>query len=113
MTEKYLGKIQSVQFGLGGYNDSQFGLHLEFRFDKCCGINTSHAFWDFESIEWSEHCKWSEEDREKQCVEVIKLVSKLLNQADIRYVNQLQGKPVEIELENNTIKSWRLLTEVL
>lgn len=113
MIEKVLGKINSVKFGIVGHNDSQFGISLDFRFNNCCGIGSVHAFWDFNQVEWSEYCKWSESDREKSCVEIMKFVSKLLSDAKVFEVSQLEGKPVELEIENNTLKNWRILTEVL
>lgn len=41
--KKYLGKIDSVNFGLGGYQDSMLGLHICFSFDKSSFICTSNS----------------------------------------------------------------------
>ena len=30
MEDKFLGKIDSIRFGLGGYQDSMLGLHISF-----------------------------------------------------------------------------------
>ncbi len=40
-------------------------------------------------------------------------IIELLNQAKVDDVSKLKGKPVEIELDGNLLKSWRLLTEVI
>ena len=40
-------------------------------------------------------------------------ISKLLQIAKVKEIIKLKGKPVEIEFESNTLKSWRILTEVL
>ena len=37
----------------------------------------------------------------------------LLTAAKVRYMDELVGKPVEVLTTNGTLKSWRLLTEVL
>jgi hypothetical protein len=40
-------------------------------------------------------------------------VSRILESARVSDVSGLKGKPVEIVFENNQLKSWRILTEVL
>jgi len=53
--EKQLMKISSCRFGLGGYQDCQFGLFLNFE-SKGTGVS---AFitggWDYESIKVDKH----------------------------------------------------------
>ena len=46
-------------------------------------------------------------------VKTLKNVSKYLKEAKVSSVDKLKGIPVEVTFENNTIKSWRILTEVL
>jgi hypothetical protein len=43
----------------------------------------------------------------------MRYVSKLLKEAKVDSVDKLKGKPVEVTFEGNTLKSWRILTEVL
>lgn len=112
MTEKHLGKIESVWFGMGGYQDCMLGIHFSFSFDGC-GIGHSVSEWDAEAIKHSEHCKWTEKDRSKRYDEIVRYISKLLKEAKVDRVERLAGKPVEIETENRTFKSFRILTEVL
>ena len=60
--------------------------------------------------------KWTEEDRSKQYDEIMRFLSKTLADAKVQDVSQLVGKPVELTLEGGgfgTLKSWRILTEVL
>jgi len=113
MDGKYLGKISSVGFGIGGYQDAMFGISFSFSFDGGSAVGAYKGAWDPASMECSEYCKWTEEDRDKQLAEMCRFVSKIMNEAKVRDVYDLKGKPVEITLEGNTLKDWRILTEVL
>ena len=111
--KKELAKIESVSFGLGGYQGAMIGLHLVFS-GKGWGVSTDHCFWDFEQIKWSEHCKWNETDRAEQCIELVKLISETLEKAKVQSVHQLKGIPVEVTFDDRrTLTSWRILEEVL
>ena len=110
--EKRLGKIESVSFGLGGYQGAKLGLHVTLG-DGSWGVGDSRANWDAEQIKWSEHSKWSEEDRDVWYAEIMRYVSKLLKDAKVDSVDKLKGKPVEVTFYGNTLKEWRILTEVL
>ena len=112
MYEKKLGKIESVQFGLGGYQDSQLGLSITLG-DGSWGVGDFKGNWDAESIKWSENCKWTEEDRDKGYSDTMRFLSKLLKDAKVRSVDKLKGIPVEVTFDGNTLKEWRVLTEVL
>jgi hypothetical protein len=90
-----------------------FGLSLDFSFDSCCGIGTTISGGWNNSIKCSEYCKWTEEDRNKQRAEMCEKVNQLILDAKVEYVDQLAGKPVELTIENNTFKDFRILTEVL
>jgi hypothetical protein len=112
--ETKLGKISSVKFGLGGYQGAMIGLHLSFSFDECCGISDSvGAAWDPETIECDKHSEWSESDRDRALSNLMREVSKLLDQAKVTDINDLKGKPVELKLDGMKLSSWRILTEVL
>ena len=63
---------------------NRLGLHFELRGD-CWGTS------------WSEF-----ED-----------ITTILISANVNYISQLNGVPVEAIFENNILKSWRILTEVL
>ena len=49
--EKRLGKIESVHFGLGGYQGAMLGLHVTLGTDGW-GVGDSRANWDAEQIKF-------------------------------------------------------------
>lgn len=110
--EKRLGKIESIRFGVGGYQDCQLGVHVTLG-NGSWGVGDSRSVWDPERIKCSEHAKWTEEDRDKGMTEVMRYLSTLLKDAKVDSVDQLKGKPVEVTFEGNLLKEWRILTEVL
>lgn len=110
--ENKLGKITKVKFGIGGYNDAMIGLHVTLSNDVW-GVSDSRSAWDAETIKWSASCKWTEADRDKQYAELMRYVSKLLKEAKVDSVDKLAGIPIEATFDNNLLKEWRILTEVL
>jgi hypothetical protein len=110
--EKKLGKIESVSFGLGGYQGAMLGLHVTLG-NGSWGVGDTRANWDAEQIKWSEPTKWTEEDRDGWYAEIMRYVSSLLKDGKVDSVDKLKGKPVEVTLDGNQLKSWRILTEVL
>lgn len=110
--EKRLGKIEAVKFGLGGYQDAMLGIHVTLG-DGSWGVSDSRAQWDAEQISCSEHAKWSESDRDVWYAEIMRYVSKLMKDAKVDSVEKLKGKPIEATFDGNTLKEWRILTEVL
>lgn len=109
---KYLGKISSVKFGIGGYQDAMLGLHLCFDFDGS-GVCTTISAWDYTRIEHTKYTKWTEQSRQDQYAEIMCKISKYLSQAKVNDVSKLLGIPVEVTLKDNVIDSWRILEEVL
>jgi hypothetical protein len=110
--EKRLGKIESVSFGLGGYQGEMLGLHVTLG-NGSWGVGASKCNWDAEQIKWAENTKWSEEDRDGWYSEIMRYVSNLLKDAKVDSVDKLKGKPVEVTFDGTTLKEWRILTEVL
>jgi hypothetical protein len=110
--EKKLGKIEDVRFGLGGYQGAMLGLHVTLG-NGSWGVGDSKANWDSEQIKWTEHTKWTEEERDGWYAEIMRYVSSLLKDAKVDSVDKLKGKPVEVTLDGNQLKSWRILTKVL
>lgn len=43
----------------------------------------------------------------------MEFVNDILKAAKVNYVSELINKPVEVTIENNTFKNFRILTEVL
>lgn len=113
MIEKYLGKITHISFGLGGYQDVQFGLSVTLE-GQGVGTNVFIGAWDYNWVkEPGEHAKWTEEERTKIMIELLRKVSDLLKAAKVKSVDQLKGKPIAMTFEDMTLKDWRILEEVL
>ena len=111
MQGTFLGKIESIKFGL---SDSRIGLFYTLTFDKCCGTQSSNAVWDPEQVEVTEGTKWTEDDRDMELAQLMRYISKLLSEAKVDDITKLAGKPVEVTIDEfNSLKSWRILTEVL
>ena len=110
--EKRLGKIQSVSFGLGGYQECMLGLSITLGNDGW-GVGDFKGFWDPEQITRSENTQWTEEERDMRNSETMRFVSKLLNEAKVKDLSKLKNVPVEVSFEGNQLKDWRILTEVL
>lgn len=112
-TETMLGKIQSVEFGFGGYQNAMMGVSFTLGSDKDgwdCG--DFKGWWEI-GITVSEHTKWSEEDRNKSYSDTVRFINQLLIDAKKRYLHELKGMPVEVIFENMKLKSWRILKEVV
>jgi hypothetical protein len=110
--EKKLGKIEEVRFGLGGYQGAMLGLHVTLG-NGSWGVGDSKCNWDSEQIKWTENTQWTEDERDGWYSEIMRYVSSLLKDAKVDSVDKLKGKPVEVTLDGNQLKSWRILTEVL
>ena len=111
--EKLLGKITSIHYGLGGYQDAQLGLSITLE-GKGWGISTFIGIWDYSHISSpTEFHKWTEKDKTNELVEVNRKISELLKQAKVSTIDQLKNVPIEAKFECGTLKEWRILTEVL
>lgn len=115
MIKKYLGKITHISFGLGGYQDVQLGLSVTL---DGGGIGTNvfiGGAWDYNFIkEPGESARWTEKDRTKIMIDMLRKISDLLKAAKVNSIDELKGKPIEMTIEDlNTLKDWRILTEVL
>lgn len=110
--EKKLGKIQSVKFGHGGYQDACIGLSVTLS-DGGWGVGDFKGTWDPEMVASSEYTKWTEEDRTKGFDETMRFISKLLKDAKVETVDKLKGIPIEATFDGTLLKEWRILTEVI
>jgi hypothetical protein len=89
MDGKFLGKITSVK--LGPDRDRGFGLALEFSFRGA-------------AAQWFEP------------ITSLRQLDNLVGWCRVSKSNDvysLKDKPVEVEVQDNLLKSWRILTEVL
>lgn len=109
MTGKEIGWIRSAAFGQGGYQDAQLGLSLDFMGDGW-GVSDFIGYWDREP---DKHCKWTKEDQDHGFAKAVRKLGETLALAGKQSVADLAGTPVEVEFENNTLKGWRVLTEVI
>ena len=107
--EKRLAKITSASFGIGGYQDAQIGFFLGFE-GEGWGIGTNRCDW---ALKRTKHCQWTEEDRIENLGKIVMELNEILKAAKVDTVEKLIGKPVEVTLEGNSLKDWRILTEVL
>jgi len=107
--EKKIGKITSISFGKGGYDDVMIGVSFTFA-GPGWGVQD---FWGTWSMAWTARCKWTDAERIQQLGEMTMRVNALLNDAKVKTVDQLVDVPVEATFESNMLKSWRILTEVL
>lgn len=106
---KELGKIAHVTFGFGGDQDAMIGLSLTFS-GKSWGCGTFVGGW---AIERNEREQWSEGDRSASLAAAVWKLKETLEAAKKQHVEELRGVPVEVTLEGNVLKSWRVLTEVI
>jgi hypothetical protein len=110
--ENKLGKIESVRFGHGGYQDACIGISVTLA-GEGWGVGDFKGAWDPELVTTSKYSKWTEEERSKSIDEMVRYVSKLLKDAKVHSVDKLQGKPIEATFNGNMLEEWRILTEVL
>lgn len=107
MEEKLLGKITKAEFGLNRDRPFLYGLELDFEMNGS-GVGT------FKTVNISDSCRWGSANGRMKALEVNALeISKILKDAKVNFISQLKGKPVEVTLEGNIFKSFRILTEVL
>ena len=103
-----LGKIRSIEFGRGGYDDAMTGLTISLGGE---GWATS----DFRGT-WShrpEYAEWTEETQIRLWGEAVKFLDELLVKAKVKTLSRLNGIPVEVTFEDQKLVKWRILEEVL
>lgn len=108
MDGKFLGKISNIYIGK---EDSRFGIFITLSGEYT--TQTSYTAWDPEDIIPDEHHKWGENDRDKELSKIMRKLSKIMSDAKVTKFNNLLNIPIEMEFENNMLKDWRILTEVL
>lgn len=111
MIRKEIGKIQSVSFGRGGYQDAMIGISFTLGSEKQSWATCD--FWGYWSMNPNPSCKWTKQDQIKSLGETVLRINKLLSDANVSDINKLKGIPIEVGFESNTLKSWRILTEVI
>ena len=108
--QKRLGKIQKIRLGDGGYDDAMFGVSVTLSMDGgSTGVGDFKGWW----TNYPKHAQYSEESWAHTHAETYVWLRNLMREAKVRDFKDLEGKPVEVMTDGNTLKSWRILTEVL
>ena len=107
---KRIGKIQGISFGFGGYDDAMIGVSVTLVSDKeCWGVGDFKGTWATRS----DGAEWTLADQTRIWGETVAWVRDLLRDAKKQELKDLVGTPVEVTFEDNTLKAWRVLTEVV
>ena len=111
MISKELGKITSAEFGSIRDYPFLFGLQLTFSLGSGICVEDGGKY----TVNLSDSCKWDSKTQKYEAIEkyVAKFTHDTLRAAKVNCVSQLVGKPVEVEIEANCFKDFRILTEVL
>ncbi|GIN67066.1 hypothetical protein J41TS2_24870 [Bacillus sonorensis] len=110
MDGTFLGKIVQAEFGTLKERDFILGLQLSFKFNGGSYVSDG----GYHTVNVSENCFWESESEKLEIYErTLKDLKKVLDDAKVNYVSELIGKPIEIEIEGDKFKSFRILTEVL
>lgn len=106
-----LGKITKVQFGMGGYQDAQFGIWFQLGNDGW-GVGDGRGVWAGKP---SSNAQWTLMDKEKMMGEIMAYIEDLMTKAKVSKLEDLKGVPIEITFDSpyGKIDSWRILTEVI
>lgn len=105
---KELGKITFAEYGTIRDYPFLIGLQLGFSMSGASIMDGGKY-----TVNISPECKWKELNREETVTKSIEEVDRILEDAKVNYVSELLNKPVEVTMENNTFKDFRILTEVL
>lgn len=105
---KELGKITFAEYGTMRDYPFLIGLHLCFKMGSS-GIGDGGKY----TVNISPECNWKDLNREAAITKTIEYIDRILEDAKVNYVSELLNKPVEVTIENNTFKDFRILTEVL
>lgn len=108
--EKKLGKIESAYYGFCGYQEAMIGLRISIGGDGWGVGADKPGAW---AMEPTSNSKWNKQDQIEGLGKNALEISKLLKDAKVMTVEGLRGKPVECFFEGNTLREWRILTEVL
>lgn len=109
MSNVVLGKIDYAEYGTYPDRPFLFGLQLGFLM-LGSGVMDGAIY----TVNISKECKWNHMGEKSQAfIDSMEFVAKILKDAKVNYISQLKGKPVEINLDGNCFKEFRILTEVL
>lgn len=86
-----------------------FGVSIELS-SGCWSVSCFKGTW---AADPSVRAKWTKVDQIRNWGETMEWLKDLIRQAGVMRVNDLKGIPVEVSMESNRLKSWRILTEVI
>lgn len=109
MSETKLGRISNIRLGDGGYDDAMFGVSVTLSFGDSACVGDFKGGW----ATYPTHAKYSEEEWASAHIEAYRWLRQLMFDAKVRDFTKLLGIPVEATFDRMTLKSWRVLTEVL
>ena len=109
ITGKNLGKIIFAEYGTIKDHPFLIGLQLGFKL----GDGTSVMDGGSNTVNISKECRWEEAEREAAITVNIEKVYEILKDAKVNYVSELVNKPIEVTIDKNCFKDFRILTEVL
>jgi len=95
-----------------GYQDALIGIYFHLEGDGW-GSSDHMGEWDPRIIKHDDSKRWTEEDRDKKLAEIMRYISKLLDEAKVSSVDKLINIPIEALFQNGVLQSWRILKEVL
>lgn len=108
MTGKFLGKINFAEFGTVRDYPFLIGLQLGFSMDGSSVMDGGKY-----TVNIDKKCRWNETERQEAVTVTMERLYEILNKAKVNYVSELVNMPVEVTLEDNLFKDFRILTEVL
>ena len=109
ITGKNLGKITFAEYGTIKDHPFLIGLQLGFKL----GDGTSVMDGGSNTVNINEECKWEGAEREAAITVSVEKIYQILKDAKVNYVSELINKPVEVTIDKNCFKDFRILTEVL
>ena len=109
MNGKILGKIDFAEYGTIRDYPFLIGLQLGFKLGDGTAVMDGGAH----TINISKECKWGKSEREAAVTISVEKIYQILKDAKVNYVSELINKPVEVTIEKNCYKDFRILTEVL
>lgn len=109
MTGKILGKIDFAEYGTVRDYPFLIGLQLGFKLGDGTGVMDGGS----NTINISKECRWEKSEREAAITVSVEKIYQILKDAKVNYVSELVNKPVEVTIDKNCFKDFRILTEVL
>lgn len=106
---KILGEIASAEFGMVPDHPFLMGLQLSFKLGDGSGVGCGEVY--TENI--SPACRFNNKSRAECIADIMDKTATILKQAGVNHVSELVNKPVEVTLDGNLFKDFRILTEVL